>query len=77
MPFSKTAWSNNAVSGARSPYLRISPGLSPAMLLKSSVFLSNAMNWFNSNQIVVVSSVLYLPPVLSLFYDEAVVSWNQ
>jgi WRKY transcription factor 2 len=43
MPFSTAAGANNAVSGVPSPYLTIPPGLSPATLLESPVFLSNAM----------------------------------
>ena len=43
MPFAPAAGADNAVSGAPSPYLTIPPGLSPATLLESPVFLSNAM----------------------------------
>jgi WRKY transcription factor 2 len=43
MPFSTAGGTDNAVSGAPSPYLTIPPGLSPASLLESPVFLSNAM----------------------------------
>ncbi|GJN02615.1 hypothetical protein PR202_ga19985 [Eleusine coracana subsp. coracana] len=43
MPFSTATGADNAVSGAPSPYLTIPPGLSPATLLESPVFLSNAM----------------------------------
>ncbi|TVU15638.1 hypothetical protein EJB05_39170 [Eragrostis curvula] len=43
MPFSTAAGADTAVSGAPSPYLTIPPGLSPATLLESPVFLSNAM----------------------------------
>jgi WRKY transcription factor 2 len=43
MPFSAAAGPDSAVSGVPSPYLTIPPGLSPATLLESPVFLSNAM----------------------------------
>ncbi|KAL6652561.1 hypothetical protein ACP70R_011486 [Stipagrostis hirtigluma subsp. patula] len=43
VPSTATAAAGNSVSGAPSPYLTIPPGLSPATLLESPVFLSNAM----------------------------------
>jgi WRKY transcription factor 2 len=43
MPFSTVAGADNSVPGAPSPYLTIPPGLSPATLLDSPVFISNAM----------------------------------
>jgi WRKY transcription factor 2 len=43
MSFSAAAGPDSAVSGVPSPYLTIPPGLSPATLLESPVFLSNAM----------------------------------
>uniref|UniRef100_A0A0A9DIL2 WRKY domain-containing protein n=1 Tax=Arundo donax TaxID=35708 RepID=A0A0A9DIL2_ARUDO len=43
MPFSTAVGADNSVLGAPSPYLTIPPGLSPATLLESPVFLSNAM----------------------------------
>jgi WRKY transcription factor 2 len=43
MPFSTAAGADNSVPGAPSPYLTIPPGLSPATLLESPVFVSNAM----------------------------------
>ncbi|XP_062225902.1 probable WRKY transcription factor 20 [Phragmites australis] len=43
MPFITAVGADNSVSGAPSPYLTIPPGLSPATLLESPVFLSNAM----------------------------------
>ncbi|WVZ86070.1 hypothetical protein U9M48_032911, partial [Paspalum notatum var. saurae] len=43
MPFSTAVGADNSVPGAPSPYLTIPPGLSPASLLESPVFISNAM----------------------------------
>ena len=43
MPFSTAVAADNSVPGAPSPYLTIPPGLSPATLLDSPVFISNAM----------------------------------
>lgn len=43
MPSSTAAGADNSVPGAPSPYLTIPPGLSPATLLESPVFISNAM----------------------------------
>ncbi|RCV34066.1 hypothetical protein SETIT_7G133100v2 [Setaria italica] len=43
MPFSTAVGADNSVPGAPSPYLTIPPGLSPATLLDSPVFISNGM----------------------------------
>jgi WRKY transcription factor 2 len=43
MPFSTVAGDDSSVPGAPSPYLTIPPGLSPATLLESPVFISNAL----------------------------------
>ncbi|CAN6249018.1 unnamed protein product [Urochloa humidicola] len=43
MPFSTAVGVDNSMPGAPSPYLTIPPGLSPATLLESPVFISNAM----------------------------------
>ncbi|XP_062183840.1 probable WRKY transcription factor 34 [Phragmites australis] len=43
MPFNTAVGADNSMTGAPSPYLTIPPGLSPATLLESPVFLSNAM----------------------------------
>ncbi|KAF8715046.1 hypothetical protein HU200_027593 [Digitaria exilis] len=43
MPFSTALGADNSVPGAPSPFLTIPPGLSPATLLESPVFISNAM----------------------------------
>ncbi|KAJ1271481.1 hypothetical protein BS78_06G130600 [Paspalum vaginatum] len=43
MPFSSAVGADNSVLGAPSPYLTIPPGLSPASLLESPVFISNAV----------------------------------
>jgi WRKY transcription factor 2 len=43
MPFSTTVGADNSVPKVPSPYLTIPPGLSPATLLESPVFVSNSM----------------------------------
>jgi WRKY transcription factor 2 len=43
MPFSTAAGADNSVPKVPSPYLTIPPGLSPATLLESPVFVSNSM----------------------------------